>query len=109
MRLEHIGNAAIEALHHAIGLRRSGFCEAMLNPQRLAQLIEPMLACGCTLAAGKEPVGELFAVVREHPRVMRMGQALCKAAKKALALAAVLLLLICTNTQRVARSMATNR
>ena len=108
MRLEHIGNAAIEALHHAIGLRRSGFCETVLNPQRLAQLIELVLARGCTLAAGKEPVGELLPL-SVSTRVMWMGQALCKAARKALALAAVLLLLICTNTQRVARSMATNR
>ena len=38
-----------------------------------------------------------------------IGQALCRALRKAGALAALLLALMATNTQRVARSMATNR
>ena len=38
-----------------------------------------------------------------------MGQALCNAFRNALALAALLLVLMATNTQRVALSMATNR
>ncbi len=58
--------------------------------------------------AGKEPVGELLAVVGQH-LVIRIGQALCNARRKACALAAVLCVFICTNTQRVALSMATNK
>ena len=44
-----------------------------------------------------------FSTLSVSTRVMRMVQALSKAFRKAWALAAVLLLLICTNTQRVAR------
>ena len=41
---EHIGNAPIEALDHAIGLGRAWLGQAMLNVQRLAQLIKLMVA-----------------------------------------------------------------
>lgn len=64
--LEDIGNAAIKALDHAIGPRRSGLGETMLDPQRLAQLVKLVVATGLTLTAGKETIGELLAVVGQH-------------------------------------------
>jgi hypothetical protein len=46
MGLQDIGDAPIEALHHAVGSGRSGFCQPMLNAQLLAQHIELMVAAG---------------------------------------------------------------
>ncbi|BAO82883.1 hypothetical protein SMCB_0655 [Serpentinimonas maccroryi] len=66
MRLEHIGNAAVEALDHAIGSGRSGFGQAVFNAQGLAQLIKLMLTRGLPSTGGKEPVRELFAVVSQQ-------------------------------------------
>ena len=61
--LEHIGNAAVESFDHAIGSRCSGLGQPVLNAQFLAQLIELMVAAGLALAAGKQAVRELLAVV----------------------------------------------
>jgi len=44
--LEHIGYAAIEPLDHAVGSRRPGLGQPMLYAQRLAQLVELMVAIG---------------------------------------------------------------
>ena len=66
MGFEHIGNAPIEALDHAIGSGRAWFGQAMFNAQGLAQLIKLMVARGLALTAGKQPVGELFAVVGQY-------------------------------------------
>lgn len=74
----------------------------------LAQPVKLMLAAGFFGPAGKQPIGELLAL-SFSTLVITMGQALCKVFRNAFALAAVLFLLICTNTQRVDRSMATNR
>ena len=63
VHLEHIGNAAIEALDHAIGARRSGFGQAELDIELLACLIKHVSTTGFRLAAGKQPIGELLAVV----------------------------------------------
>lgn len=66
VRLEHIGNAPIETLDHAIGSGRSGrsgLGQSVFNTQGLAQLIKLVLPCGLALSAGKEPVRELFAIV----------------------------------------------
>jgi hypothetical protein len=60
-----LGQTPIEALHHAVGLRRLGLGQPVLNAQGLAQLIKLMLSGGLTTAAAKQAVGELFAVVRE--------------------------------------------
>src|SRR6218665_1859838 len=61
--LEHIGYATIEPLDHAVGSRRPGLGQPMLYAQRLAQLVELMVATGLALAVGKQSVGELLAVV----------------------------------------------
>lgn len=49
---------------HAIGLRRLGLGQPELNPQRLVQRIELVRPCGRAAATAKQPVCELFAVVR---------------------------------------------
>ena len=59
--LQDIRNAAIEPLHHAIGLGRSGFGQSVFNAQCLAQLIKLMFPAGFTLPAGKQAVGEFLA------------------------------------------------
>ena len=61
--LEHIGDAAIESLDHAIGSRGPGLGQSVLDAQLLAQLVELMVAAGLALAAGKQAVRELLAVV----------------------------------------------
>jgi len=66
MRSEHIGNAPIEALNHAIGSGRAWLGKAVLNAQGLAQLVKLMVARGLALTACKQPVGELFAVVGQN-------------------------------------------
>jgi len=63
VRAQHLTEPAIEALHHAIGLLCFGLGQPVLNPQRLAQLIELVLPCGRAAAPAKQSVCELFAVV----------------------------------------------
>ena len=63
--LEDVGNAAVETLDHAVGSRCPGLGQPMLYAQRLAQLIELMVAAGLALAAGKQPVCKFLAVVRQ--------------------------------------------
>lgn len=106
--VEHVADAAIEALDHAIGFRRPGLGQAVLDAQGPAQPVELVMATGLTLARGEQAIGELLAVVGQQLTIL-IGLAWCSACKKLWALAALLSLLIATNTQRVARSMATNR
>ena len=61
--LEHIGNAPIEALDHAVGLRRPRLGQAVLDAQGLTQLIKLMRSTGLALSAAKQTVSELFSVV----------------------------------------------
>lgn len=65
MRFEHICNAPVEALDHAVGLWCSRLGQAMLNVQSLAQLVEFMAFTGLALTPGKQPVCELLAIVRQ--------------------------------------------
>lgn len=60
---EDVGNASVEAFDHAVGLRCARFGQAVFDAQVAAQHVELVLARGLTFAAGKEPVGEFFAVV----------------------------------------------
>ena len=57
--------ASIKALDHAIGLRRFGFCQAVLDAQRLAQFIKLMLTSGLAAVSAKQAISEFFAVIRE--------------------------------------------
>ena len=66
MGLEHIGNAAIESLDHAIGSGRPGLGQSVLDAQLPAQLIELMVAAGFAFLAGKQAVRELLAVVGQQ-------------------------------------------
>lgn len=66
MRLEYIGNAPIETFDPPVGLGRSGFCQAMLDAQRLAQRVKFVIAAGLAPLAGKQPISECFAVVDQH-------------------------------------------
>jgi len=43
VRVEHLRDAPVKALDHAVGLRVFGFCEPVLDAQRLAQRIEAVL------------------------------------------------------------------
>lgn len=70
MRFEHIGDAPIESLDHAIGSGRAWLGQAVFNARGLTQLVKLMLTRGLALTAGKQPVGELLAVVGQeflHP------------------------------------------
>jgi hypothetical protein len=60
-----VGDTAVEALDHAVGLWCSSLGQAMLNAERGTDYIEQMVACGFTLAGGTKAVGELFAVIGE--------------------------------------------
>ena len=64
--VEDIGDAAVEALHHAVGLGCSRLSEPVLDAQGLAEPIELMAAGGQPGAAAEEPIGELGAVVGEN-------------------------------------------
>ena len=66
MRLQHIADASIEALHHPIGLGRSGLDEPVLNAQLLAQPVKLMVAAGLLDPTGKQPIRELLAVVGQQ-------------------------------------------
>lgn len=67
---EHIGDAAIETLDHAIGPGCAGSGQAMLDAQCAAKLVKLMIARCLAFTAGKQPVGEFLAIVGEdfvHP------------------------------------------
>tara|TARA_B110000971_G_scaffold70376_1_gene72099 strand:- start:110 stop:535 length:426 start_codon:yes stop_codon:yes gene_type:complete len=105
---EHTGNLPIEALHHAIRSGRAWRGQAVFNAQGLAQFVKFMVTRGLALSAFKQPVAELLVAVGQN-FLHLIGQVFCKALRYEWAAAAVLWLLICTNTQPVARSIATNR
>jgi hypothetical protein len=63
MRPQHLLQAAVEALDHAIGLGRSWLGQSVLNVQCVAKRIELVLAAGVFGALSKQSVGELFAIV----------------------------------------------
>jgi hypothetical protein len=50
VRLEHIGNAAIEMLDHAVGAWCSGLDQVVLDTELMARLVKHMLATGLPLA-----------------------------------------------------------
>ncbi len=66
MGTQNIGNAAIEAFDHAVGLWGPGLDEAMLDTVIGADSIEGVGAGRVALAGGAEAVGKLLAVVGEE-------------------------------------------
>jgi hypothetical protein len=63
--LQDVRNATIEALDHAVGLRRAGTGQAVLDRKRGAQLIELMLAAGL-FVTGEETIREVLAIIRQE-------------------------------------------
>ena len=118
---EDVADAAIEALDHAVGLRVPGPNQAVFDTQPHPFSIEDMVAGGCLALAG-ETIGELAAIPRRGSSIV--GQELhhlhggcgVQAAQEVgaadLALISVdpqIYINPLLGTQRVARSMATNR
>ena len=64
--LQNLLDAAVEALDHAVGLRRLRRREAMLDVEGGAQFAELVLAGRGTLAQAEEAIRELLAVIRKN-------------------------------------------
>ena len=64
--LQHLLDAAVEALDHAVGLRVLRRGEAMFDAGIGAELIELVLAGGAAPAQTEQAVIELFPVVGEN-------------------------------------------
>ena len=105
---QHLGDAAVEALDHAVGLRVSGLDQAVVDAALGAGAVEDVLAGGPALAGGAKAVGELFAVVGQHgaKAERRFG---AQALQEAGGVSAVLSGRTSKYTQRLARSMAASR
>ena len=63
---QHLADAPVEALDHAVGLRMAGLGQAMLDGVGRADLIEGMLSGGLAFSRSAEPVSELLTVVGQH-------------------------------------------
>lgn len=66
-RGEYLGDPAIEAFDHAVGLWRSGFGQTVLNAERFAQPVELMTPRRLAILGAKQSIRELLAVVRQQP------------------------------------------
>ena len=62
---QYVTDPAVEALHHAVGLRAAHRGEPVLDTRLGAELVEDMLATGGALLA-LQPVGERLVVVGEE-------------------------------------------
>ena len=62
VRLQHLFDASVEALDHAVGLRMLWRGEAVFDAKVAAQLIKLVLAGGRALAQAEQAVGELLAI-----------------------------------------------
>ena len=62
---QDLGDSAIEALHHAVGLRVSWRDQAVLDVRFLAHLVERMIAGGLAFSRSAETIGKLLPVVGE--------------------------------------------
>jgi len=104
--LVYVTEPAVEALDHLVGFRRGRWGQSKLNTQTLAPIkLENFTGFACL--RGEQWISDIFSVVIERP-VILIGQALCKASRKIWAIGTPLFFLLCTNTLRVARSLATN-
>lgn len=63
VRAQHLGDAAVEALDHAVGLGPARRDEAMFDAELGTALIKAVRPGRLTLAVGGEAVGEFFGVV----------------------------------------------
>jgi len=60
--VEQLADAAVEALDHAVGLRVSGFDQAVLDSVLGTDLVESVVAGGLALSGGAEAVGKPLAI-----------------------------------------------
>ena len=88
-RFQHLGDAAVEALDHAVGLRVPGLDQAMLDAAGGAGLIEGVPAGRLALAGGAEAVGNSFPLSVSTVRTTN-GALACKRSRNPAAVAAVL-------------------
>ena len=63
---QHLADAAVEALDHAVGLGVTGFDETVVDVVFGTDLIEGVCSGRLPFAGGTEAIGEFFAVVGEH-------------------------------------------
>lgn len=63
-RAQHLTQSSVEAFGNAVALRYLGLGQPVFYAQCLAELVELMFAFD--LASGKQPVYELFTIVREN-------------------------------------------
>ena len=80
----------------------------MLNPQILAQHVKFMISTGPAFTRGKQSIGELFSVVGEQSGNLDRTD-LVQGIQETAGARLTLVHFICTNTQRVARSIATKK
>ena len=64
--LQHLLDAAVEPLDHAVGLGMLRRGQAVLDAEVTAEQVERVLAGGCALAQADQAVGELFSVIRKY-------------------------------------------
>jgi hypothetical protein len=89
MALQDVLDAAVEPLDHAIGLRVHRRCEAVLDAELGAEVVEVVAACGAALSQAEE--GAVNSVPLSVRTVrMRIGQARSRSLRKRRAFAAVL-------------------
>ena len=60
---QHIGDAPVEALDHAVGLGRFRRGQPVLDAKLGAEMVELMVLRGGACPGRKEPIGELFSVI----------------------------------------------
>ena len=63
MRIQHITDAAIEALYHAVSLRPVRGYQTVLHRVMLTELIHPMFASRSTFSPCRKTVSETLAIV----------------------------------------------
>ena len=109
MVVEGFGEAAVEALGHAVGLRPVGPGEFVAHGVVLADLVEGVMAGAAVAlvpACSAEAVGELGAVVGEDG-VDGVAEGREEAFEQAATVSPLRSSMISTWTKRVVRSMAT--
>ena len=63
--LQHLFDPAVEAFHHAVGLRVLRWGQAVFDVQLGAELVEFVPSAGAGLAQAEPAVGEFAAIVRK--------------------------------------------
>ena len=106
--MQHFLDAAVEPLDHTVGLRRFRRGPAVLDAQFGAERVELVLARRGTFAQAEQAIRELLAVVGQDGADADRAGAL-QVKQEAPRIGRSLGLKMRMKTQRVARSMATNR